>query len=223
MSPQVNEYLEPSYVIDADSPSIQAKAGELAAGLESDIEKSVALFYFVRDSITFDPYAPGELIEYNRASTVLERGSGFCYQKAIVLAAMARSLGIPARLGFADIRNHQLSARFVEKMYGSNLLVYHGYTELFIDGSWIIATPAYDKALCDRKGYVPVEFDGRTDATFPKQTLSGEPHVEYVKQHGHYADLPWQEIFDARNKFLADLGVDVDEFMTRWLSDREPD
>ena len=126
----MERYLGCSETIDCDRESIKAKARELTEGLLTEREKAIALFYFVRDSIKFNPYSPGELLEYNKASVVLERGYGFCYQKAIVLAAMSRAAGIPARLGFADIRNHKLSERFREKMFGNDILVYHGWAEL---------------------------------------------------------------------------------------------
>ena len=43
-------------------------------------------------------------------SATLARGYGFCVNKAVLLAALARAVGIPARLGFADVRNHLSSA-----------------------------------------------------------------------------------------------------------------
>jgi len=217
----LEEYLRATDIIDSDSPSIREKAEELTIGLRTDSDKASALFYYVRDSIKFSPYAPGHLLEHNRASVVLDRGQGFCYQKAIVLAAMARAVGIPARLGFADIRNHQLSEKFLKLMYGSNVLVYHGYTELYLNGRWVAATPAYDARLCQDNGFVPVDFDGENDARFPKHTASGEPHIEYIGQRGHHSDLPWEEILQARDEFLAGLGVDTEEFMARWLADQK--
>ena len=99
----MEKYLKCTDIIDCDTKSIRAKAQALTEGLATDREKAVALFYFVRDEIKFNPYAAGDLLEYNKASVVLERGHGFCYQKAIVLVALARVVGIPARLGFADI------------------------------------------------------------------------------------------------------------------------
>jgi transglutaminase-like putative cysteine protease len=217
----LDEYLRATDIIDSDSPSIREKAEELTTALRTDSEKATALYYYVRDSIRFSPYAPGHLLEHNRASAVLDRGQGFCYQKAIVLAAMTRAIGIPARLGFADIRNHQLSEKFLKLMYGSNVLVYHGYTELYLNGRWVAATPAYDARLCRGNGFIPVDFDGENDARFHKHTACGDPHIEYIRQRGHYADLPWEEILKARDDFLADLGVDVEEFMGRWLADQE--
>jgi transglutaminase-like putative cysteine protease len=216
--PDVDPYLRCTQLIDCDKRLIIDTAEALTRGLETDRDKAVALFYFVRDRIKFNPYAPGDRYEYNRASAILERGQGFCYQKAIVLVALARASGIPARLGFADIKNHLLSKEFLERMRGSNLLVYHGFAELHLNGKWVIATPAYDIELCREHGYIPVEFDGERDARFHPYSQDGRLHFEYVRHHGHRDDLPWEEILRARDEFVAELGIDVAEFMTRWKS-----
>jgi hypothetical protein len=212
----MEEYLKCTAIIDCDTESISERALSLVEGLETTREKAVALFYFVRDEIRFNPYAAGDLLEYNTASTVLERGHGFCYQKAIVLAAMARGIGIPARLGFADIRNHKLSEKFLEKMFGNNVLVYHGWAELYIDGKWVRATPAYDMDMCRENGFIPVDFDGVNDARLHHCAEDGSLHIEYIREHGHREDLPWDEILNARDVLLAELGVDVGTFMAKW-------
>jgi len=217
----MEKYLKCTDIIDCDTKSIRAKAQALTEGLATDREKAVALFYFVRDEIKFNPYAAGDLLEYNKASVVLERGHGFCYQKAIVLVALARVVGIPARLGFADIRNQRLSQKFLERMFGCNRLVYHGWAELYIDGKWVMATPAYDLEMCRENHFIPVDFDGVNDARLHRYTEDGELHVEYIGEHGHYEDLPWEEILDARDELVAQLGVDVNEFMARWKEAEE--
>ena len=212
----MQNYLKCTETIDCDTETIRAKAQDLTQGLATDREKAVALFHFVRDQIKFNPYAAGDLLEFNKASAVLERGHGFCYQKAIVLVALARVARIPARLGFADIRNHQLSDKFLERMFGFNELVYHGWAELYIEGKWVMATPAYDLEMCRENRFLPVDFDGVNDARLHRYTEDGKLHIEYIRERGHYDDLPWEEILHARDELVAQLGVDVSEFMARW-------
>ncbi len=212
----MEKYLRPTEVIDCDAPAIGAAAETVTGGLDTDREKAVALFYFVRDGIKFNPYSAGDLREHNKATVVLKRGHGFCYQKAILLAALARSVRIPARLGFADIRNHRLSDRFLEKMFGNNVLVFHGWTEMLIDGRWLRATPAYDLEMCRQHGFIPVEFDGTADARLHTHTQDGGSHIEYIRERGHYDDLPWEEILSAHAELLAGTGVDADVFMAKW-------
>jgi transglutaminase-like putative cysteine protease len=212
----MEEYLRPTQIIDSDSAAIREKAQDLTAGRESDRERAVALYYFVRDQITHNPYAPGWAREQYTASTTLARGDGFCVQKAILLAALARASGIPARIGFADVRDHRLSPKFRDMIGGGNLLIWHGYAELHIGGVWVHASPAYDLEVCRRRGFVPVEFDGVNDARDPPFDLAGRPHIEYVTDHGQYADLPWEAIVDYREAYVAQIGLDWQEHMARW-------
>jgi hypothetical protein len=215
----MGKYLKCTEVIDCDSPVIKEKAEVLTKGLKTDKEKAIALFYFVRDNIKYNPYDSADRYEYSIASATLKRGYGLCFQKAAVLVAMCRALGIPARFGFADIRNHLLSQRFLDMMCGSNILVYHGFAEIYIEGKWVIATPAYDLRLCQENGFMSVDFDGEHDAKLPSDSKDGRPHVEYLKYRGNYDDLPWQEIYNAGAEHIASLGVDVAKFMAKWRTE----
>jgi hypothetical protein len=215
----MEKYLKCTEVVDCDSQVIKKKAIALTKGLKTDKEKAIALFYFVRDNIKYNPYDSADRYEYSIASATLKRGYGLCFQKAAVLVAMCRALGIPARFGFADIRNHLLSQRFLDMMCGSNILVYHGFAEIYIDGKWVIATPAYDLGLCQKNGFMSVEFDGEHDAKLPSVSKDSSRHVEYLKYHGSYDDLPWQEIFNAGAEHIASLGVDVEKFLAKWRTE----
>lgn len=96
--------------------------------------------------------------------------------KAALLAALYRAGGIPARVGHADVRNHLTSPRLMELM-GSDEFVYHGYTEMWIAGTWVKATPAFNLSLCEKVGMRPLDFDGFADSLFHPQDLSGaSPH-----------------------------------------------
>ena len=95
--------------------------------------RAVSLYYAVRDKIRYNPFLDFARDVF-RASAVLEAGQGFCVGKASLLAACARAAGIEARVGFADVKNHLTTPRLAETM-GSDLFVYHGYTEMRIDGN----------------------------------------------------------------------------------------
>jgi len=193
-------YLKPTPVIDCDAPPVREKAQNLTADKENDVEKAKALFYFVRDDITYNPYVLHNLVEHNKASITLSRGEGYCVQKAILLAALARAIGIPARPGFADIRNYIIPQKLLELMHGSNLFIYHGYCELYIGQKWVKATPAFDLEMCQKHHIIPVEFDGKNNATFHRNNQEGKLHIEYVHDYGHYPDLPLEEMLEARVK-----------------------
>ena len=188
-------YLRPTPSIDCDNESIRQNADDLTKGQDKDASKATSLFYFVRDKIKYNPI-PLDFFEGYRASRTLERREGFCVEKACLLAAFARAVGIPARLRLADIRNHLVSDRLREMM-GTNLFSYHGYSELYIDGRWVKATPAFDLRMCQENRIIPVDFDGNNDAIFHSHNLDGALHIEYVRDHGHYEDIPYDDILAA--------------------------
>lgn len=204
MTHTLSEYLTPTYYIDSDTQLIKTFAGKNADPVASDIEKAVQLYYAVRDTIRYDPYDVQPDRHTLKASTVVKKGSGFCVAKAVLLAASARCLNIPARLGFADVTNH-LSTTRLRSLMKSNLFIYHGYTELYLYEKWVKATPAFNLSLCNRFQVKPLEFDGIHDSIFHEYDNQGNRHMEYVVDHGHFADLPFERIFCAYEKQYPDM------------------
>ena len=196
---QLARYLKATSTIDCDNESIRRKAAELTSNDEKVADKAKSLFYFVRDEIKYNPYVLPDVLEDYRASRTMERGKGFCVEKAAVLSALARAIGIPACLHLADIRNHLVPDKLRELM-GTDLFSYHGYSELYIDGKWVKATPAFDLKMCRQNRIIPVEFDGKHDAILHSHNMDGELHIEYVTDHGCYEDIPVYEILTAWSK-----------------------
>ena len=189
----MEKYLEPTFTFDADSEAIQEKARELTEGLEDAVGKAKALFYFVRDEISYNLYVKKHMPEHFRASNTLARGKGYCVQKAVLLVALARAAGIPARLGCAKIRNYLVPPKVLE-ILKSNIFPWHGYAELYLDGKWVKATPAFDLTMCQEHRFMPVEFDGLSDARFHPHNQDGSPHIEYMLDRGTFDDVPLDEI-----------------------------
>ena len=206
----MNDYLAPAHYIDSGHPAVThfARAHMNGGG---ERERAVSLYYAVRDGIRYNPFLDFSRPEVFRASSVLESGQGFCIGKASLLAACARAAGIAARVGFADVKNHLTTPRLAETM-GSDLFVYHGYTELRIDGRWVKATPAFNLALCTRFRVKPLEFDGREDSIFHPFDEDERRHMEYLRDRGVYPDVPVEEIQrafrEAYPRFYA-LGADA--------------
>jgi transglutaminase-like putative cysteine protease len=196
---ELEKYLVSTPVIDSDNPVIRNKAIELTEGKTGDIEKAVALFYFVRDTIKYTIYLDKYLPEHFRASNTLALKQGYCVQKAVLLAALARAVGIPAGIGFARITNHLIPEKML-KFLGSNLFPCHGYTELFLDGKWIKATSAMDIETCNKGRLVPVEFDGTNDALYSTRNLDGVLSIEYLKFLGRYEDVPLEKLWERVTK-----------------------
>jgi transglutaminase-like putative cysteine protease len=186
-------YLAAGEFIDSGDADVQAFARRVTDGASGDIERAVRLYNAVRDEILYDPYYAGEARRYFRAGDCLRAKRGFCIPKAALLAATARAAGIPARVGYADVRNH-LSTKKLREFVGGDLFIWHSFTELFLDGCWVKATPAFNLSLCQRFGVNPLEFDGRQDSLFHEYDRGGRRHMEYVRQRGDYVDVPYDEI-----------------------------
>jgi len=184
--------LAPSYFIDSDHPAVVEFAMRAIDGAQESRERAVRLYYAVRDQIRYNPYAADMSREAMKASTVAQRGESFCVPKSILLAACARAVGIPSRLGFADVRNHLTSNRLKESMRGNDLFVFHGQTLMYVDGRWSKSTPAFNLSLCQKINILPLEYDGQTDSVFHPFDQAGNRHMEYVRDRGLYDDMPYE-------------------------------
>lgn len=189
----MHELLAPGRFIDSNARSIVELAHSVTAGLRDDIDCILRLYRAVRDSIIYDPYVDVFDQQNYRASSVLAAGRGFCIGKSALLAATARVIGVPARVGYADVRNHMTSRRLRERTK-SDVFIWHSYTDLNIDGRWVKATPVFDQALCERVGLKPLEFDGRRDSLFHPFDREGRRHMEYLRDRGTFLDVPFEKI-----------------------------
>jgi len=202
----VTRWLQPTRCLDADHPQIRAFADAATGEVTDAVARAVRLYYAVRDGLRYDPYSVDLTQDGLTASTVLARGRGYCVAKAGVLAAVARAAGIPARLGFADVRNHLATPRLLALM-GTDVFYYHGFTELHIEGKWVKATPAFNIELCQRFGVLALEFDGRHDSIFHPFDAANRRHMEYINDRGTRADLPFEEIRDALARYYPHLNA----------------
>jgi len=195
--------LMPTACLDADHPTVRRMADTACRGADTPVERATRLYYAVRDGLRYDPYHIELTEEGLRASSVIARQQGFCVAKAGVLAALARSVGIPARLGFADVRNHLATERLRRTM-GTDIFYYHGFTELYLDGRWIKATPTFNIELCEKFGVQPLEFDGRADAILHPFDTANRRHMEYLRFHGSRIDMPVEELRDVMQRHYGD-------------------
>jgi transglutaminase-like putative cysteine protease len=187
------QYLAAGVFIDSDAPQVIAFAKQATAGARDQREAALRLYTAIRDGIIYDPYVDLANPSNYRASSVLAAGRAFCIGKSALLAASARVVGIPARVGYADVRNHLTSPRFYEKAK-TDKFIWHSYAELYLSGRWVKATPAFDRALCDRLGLKTLEFDGKTDSLLQPFDRSGRQHMEYLNDRGAFADVPFDII-----------------------------
>jgi transglutaminase-like putative cysteine protease len=199
MEKELLPYLTATEIIDSNHKTIQDCAVRIVHSDEEPIEMAKKLYVAVRDDIRYDPYAPFYLPEHYRASYVLRRGRSFCVPKASLLCALGRACGIPSRVGFATVRNHLATKQLID-FIGSNLFVYHGFVEFYLEGKWVKATPAFNRDLCIRHKVAPLEFNGREDSILQAYNLENQKFMEYVEFHGVYTDIPVDIILRAWQK-----------------------
>lgn len=190
----MNIYLQPTEFLDFNKKSVKSKAFEITEGLKTEKEKAIALFYWVRDEITYNMSAFYMIKSNFKASVTLRRGYGFCVSKAVLLSSFARAVGIPAQVHLADIRNNKVPQETID-LLGTNIFYFHGYSEIYLDKKWIKATPVFDKVTASRAGFLPlVEFDGINNGILSQYDPEGNLFVEYVKDRGVYVELPYDEM-----------------------------
>jgi len=182
--------LGPTDVIESTHPAIVETAARLTDGQPDSFRRAVAVFNFSRDAVQYN-FAPDLLSRGDwRASATLARGDGFCQQKAVLLAALARAAGIPSAIGFQHLRDHKLLDTRYEAAIPDGLIPLHGLTYLWLDGAWRIADATLDAGLCTRRRYRLVELMTGADARLPATDLDGKPHFDILTERGPFPDLP---------------------------------
>ncbi|WP_372982983.1 transglutaminase family protein [Marinobacter sediminum] len=186
----MDQYLQPTEFFDYENPKLKSWIAEQLQGVSDDpVEQVKALYLAVRDQVSYNPYVFRTDPNTFSASHALSSGESYCIPKAVLLGAAARSLGIPSRLGLADVRNHLSSPKLIEWLQ-SDIFRMHGFIELYLNGRWVKATPAFNRQLCELMRVAPLEFDGIHDSVFQEYTDAGQAHMEYVNDHGVFDDVP---------------------------------
>ena len=171
----MREFLQPTFFIDSDNPLVVSFAEQHRGDSPDPRQQAISLYLAVHDEIRYNPYAFSADRQTLKGSHALLAGESYCVPKALLLAACARHCDIPARIGLA-------------------VFAMHGYTELFLEGRWVKATPAFNLELCRLFNVEPLEFDGLSDSVFHPYNQEGERYMEYLVDHGQFAELP-EELF----------------------------
>lgn len=198
-------YLAPATIVDSDHPEVQAYAHAHMGERDDPTARAIALYYAIRDGIRYDGYEIDLTPRGLSASEALRRGRGWCVSKAVLLAACCRIAGVPARLGYADVRNHLSTARMRDLM-GTDVFHWHGYTDLYLNDRWVKATPAFNIELCQRFRLKPLEFDGREDSIYHPFDEDGNRHMEYLRYRGEFADVPLAQIREDFARYYPGMG-----------------
>ena len=200
----MENYLRPTEFIDSDNRNVRDFATRYTTDATTDRERAVSLYYAVRDGFQYDPYVLDLRREAMKTSALLTKKRGYCIEKAVLLAASARAADIPSRLSFYNVRNHIATERLA-KVLQKDYLVFHGAAEMYLDGKWIKATPAFNKRLCEFLDVEPIEFDGTGDAIFQEYDRAGNVFMEYLHEYGAFDDMPYQMFLDELDRHYPHL------------------
>jgi transglutaminase-like putative cysteine protease len=131
-----DEHLAPTPEVDSDAPAIRALAAEVAGDARGAWAAARRLNQHVHRRLekTFGQ-------SRDRASEVLAGGKGDCTEHALLLVALARAAGVPARLVHGLVY-----ARYGD---GADALYWHAWAEVRSGGEWIAMDPTLGQDVAD--------------------------------------------------------------------------
>lgn len=184
-------YLLPTYFVDSHHPDVIDYAHSIVKEEKDPVQQAILLYNAVRDDFRYNPYNFSLKHVELKASTLLNRNpkQGYCTEKACLLNAVLRVVGIPSRFHFFDVRNHIGVEKYYE-ILKTDVLAYHSCSEVYLNGKWVKATPAFNKELCEKTGVPVLEFNGVDDSIFQKYSPEGEEFMEYLQDYGTCHDVP---------------------------------
>jgi len=194
---EMSIFLHPTYFCDCEHQTIIDLAHELTKGCETDKDKALKIFHFVRDEIPF-------MLDYIvKASETLERRYGFCVTKATLQIALLRASGIPARYRHAHLKKECLKGVIARGAFNGtpNIITFHPWAECYLNDKWISCDTLFDEKLVKtiyKKGIhskeeIPtIEWDGETDLNTMTAWM--------VKDKGSHASL--DDLFREVQKYL---------------------
>jgi transglutaminase-like putative cysteine protease len=156
VSNNIQDYLKPSVAIDWQHPDIIDRAKQITVGLDNDIAKAQSLFKWVRDNIPHSRDIDVDIVTFT-ASEVLTQGTGICYAKSHLLAAMCRSIGIPAGLCYQTCANDPPDSS----------LVLHGLNAIYLAqiDRWIRVDPRGNTGISTQSRFGRIYICGNLERT----------------------------------------------------------
>jgi hypothetical protein len=135
----VDEYLKPEALIESDAPEIRAEAEKAVAGAIDTRARAEKLTRYVNGLLDKKP-----TISLPSARDVLRTKVGDCNEHTALYVAMARSIGIPARIA--------VGLTYVRGITGA--FYYHAWPEVYIDegddrGLWLPVDPTLNEFPAD--------------------------------------------------------------------------
>ncbi len=185
----MDKYLAESFIFDYKSEEIQELIKEFNTYELSDKEKAIALYNKIRDGWYYKPDHISFNPDFLKSSNIYKKPYGHCIDKSVLLVSGLRGLGIPARLHLAKVKNH-IAVESLTEWLGTNELTPHGMVDIYLDGKWLKASPAFNKELCIKCKVDPLDFDGENDSLFQEYDKEDNQFMEYIEDYGSFDDIP---------------------------------
>jgi transglutaminase-like putative cysteine protease len=198
----MSTYLEETACINFHHPEFQLFLNQFTL-VKNPIENAKEIYYQIRDSFIYDPYHLDIRPEHLVATEIIKKKRAWCVEKAIMMIACCRAIGIPSRFGFAIVTNH-IGVEKLTFYLKRNEIVFHGYVEVFLENKWIKCTPAFDKRVCKISGVSPLNWDGQNDSMF-QEFENGTKFMEYLHFYGEFSDIPTELMHKEMRKYYPHL------------------
>ncbi len=216
-------YLQATPTLDYNHPAVKTFIAKNTKPTDTKQQQAIQLHNAIRDDIRYDPFTFSLKPEDYKASTTVLSDKNWCIPKSVLYAACCRGIGIPTKLGFADVKNH-LSTNVLRLLLESDVFYWHGYVSLYLNERWVKATPVFDAALCEKYKLCPLDFNGLVDSLYHPFDQEGNQHMEYINDRGTYPDLPLQEMikgmFELYPSFMTRIDVeDIPSFEEQVLAE----
>ncbi|AXG71142.1 transglutaminase-like superfamily protein [Kordia sp. SMS9] len=138
------EYVEPTNLVDFNTPIVKEKALELIKGCTSKNDMIKKIYHYVRDEI---PYTFTHNLQ--KASDVLKHQAGQCNTKTTLTIALLRAVNIPARYHCGSV-SKKLFINTIPKwayLFTPKLIPGHCWAEVFINDTWTAIENVVDLKL----------------------------------------------------------------------------
>lgn len=200
------------FFYDITNPKIQSLKQQFEAkAFTTEIELAQNVYEYVRDNWQYSPLRLSLIDSEYSSNFLIDRPQGHCIDKSVLLITILKSLGIKARLGLAKVKNHIAAERIIDFL-GTDVLVPHGYVEIFLENKWVKATPAFNKTLCEKLNVPVLEFNGREDSIFQSFGNDGNNFMEYIEDYGSFETVPLEFIESLLHSYypiLKEAGLEM--------------
>lgn len=185
MQTELSQFLFSTGIIDWKHASVHAKARQLAASTVDPIEIARNCFEFVRDAIQHSHDHKRNPVTCT-ASEVLLAGTGYCYAKSHLLAALLRANGIPAGLCYQRLSVGDAGPPYCLHGLNAVLLPGHGWYRIDARGN----KTGVEAQFCPPVERLAFRLNLPEEQDFPD--ILPEPHpaiVEALRKYTDWADL----------------------------------